>query len=245
LGFLSFANPGGLNPEGAFATFTVRTDGTGLRALPRPVVLPGSRVIPTFRVGGSGAGAAITVELPSVAALPRPGHVHEVFLVGRRDLRDVLQLTSFGRRDTLAMFLSTDGRRVFFIASADPFGRNPDGNCQLFSIDTVGGHLRQLTRFVQGEASPRGCAFAGPPGCAIGYAIQDAVRGTVVFDSSCDASGLGSLGHQMFAMRPDGTGFRQLTATRGFREEADGGVFDEQVGQAMIAATFAFGGRGR
>jgi hypothetical protein len=43
-----------------------------------------------------------------------------------------------------------------------------------------------------------------------------------------DAFGTNPLGHQIFAMRQDGTGLRQLTATRGFVEEAGGGVFDEQ-----------------
>ena len=42
IGFYSFANPEGLNPQGQLTGFTVRTDGTGLRALPAPVVLPGS-----------------------------------------------------------------------------------------------------------------------------------------------------------------------------------------------------------
>ena len=244
LGFLSFANPDGLNPDGALAPFTVRTDGTGLRTFPRPVVVSGSQVIPTFQLTGSSA-AVITVELPILTTLPgsRIGNVQEVFLIAGSH---VLQLTNFGRRETQAMFVSTDGARAFFTASADPFHRNREGQCQLFSIDTLGDDMRQLTRFVQGETSPRGCFFARPPGCAIGNAVQDSVNGTVVFDSSCDAFRLGSLGHEIFAMRPDGTGFRQLTATRGFREEADGSVFDEQVGQAMIAGGFrVVGGRGR
>jgi hypothetical protein len=245
VGFLSFANPDGLNPDGVFAPFTVRTDGTGLRTFPPLVVVSGSQVIPTFQLTGSTA-AAITVELPILSALPpaRVGNVHEVFLVGRQH---VLQLTKFGRRETLAMFVTRDGRRAFFIASADhPPGNNPEGNCQLFSIDTLGDHIRQLTHFTQGgEASPRGCFFAAPPGCAIGNAVQDHVSGTVVFDSSCDAFHLGALGHEIFAMRPDGTGFRRLTATRGFHEEADGAVFDEQVGQAIIAGVFRVFGRAR
>jgi hypothetical protein len=49
--------------------------------------------------------------------------------------------------DTSRVFLARDGRHAFFRASADPFGTNPSENCQLFSVDTLGAHLRQLTTF--------------------------------------------------------------------------------------------------
>src|SRR5262249_60093288 len=52
IGFYSFANPEGLNPEGQLTPFAVKIDGTKLRALPPPIAQPGSQVIPRFAVTG-------------------------------------------------------------------------------------------------------------------------------------------------------------------------------------------------
>jgi hypothetical protein len=41
---------------------------------------------------------------------------------------------------------------------------------------------------------------------------------------ACDPLGSNPYGVQMFAMRPDGSGLRQLTAARGLVGEADGTV---------------------
>jgi hypothetical protein len=217
--------------------------------VPVPVALQGSQVVPVFQVSGFGTGA-LTLQLETLASEPRfdppppnPLHVTEVFFLGARNL---LQLTNFGRWDTYAEFLSVNGRRVFFIASADPLGHNPAAVCQLFSIDTQGGHLRQLTPFTQSEpARNSGCSFNVPPGCAIGYVFQDPVTRAVVFDATCDPFGTNPIGHQAFVMRPDGTGFRQLTAARGFVEEPDGTVSTEQVAQLVTSGMFAARARAR
>src|SRR5262249_41052375 len=71
-------------------------------------------------------------------------------------------------------------------ASADPLGANSSGTCQLFSIDTLGTGLRQLTHFSQPEYSVAGCAALVPPGCIIHPSGLDAATGTLVFGSSCD-----------------------------------------------------------
>src|SRR5438132_1355423 len=45
-------------------------------------------------------------------------------------------------------------------------GKNPSENCQLFSVDTLGGDLRQLTEFRESIGrSHIGCDEGGPPGC--------------------------------------------------------------------------------
>jgi hypothetical protein len=116
---------------------------------------------------------------------------------------------------------------------------------QLFSIDTLGGRLRQLTRFTQSEPGHSGCAYNVPPGCAIGWALLDPRTRTIVFDSSCDPFGTNPAANQVFAMRSDGTGLRQLTAARGFVEEADGAVSTEQVGDPVTSGMFAPPGRRR
>jgi hypothetical protein len=105
--------------------------------------------------------------------------------------------------------------RTFFLASADPFGTNPYGNCQLFSIGTLGSGLRQLTRFDSGSPAMGGaCWNPFPPNCSVGLsglAFQDPVTNALVFESGCDPLHANPFGEQVFAMRPDGGGLRQLT----------------------------------
>jgi len=192
----------------------VNVDGTGLRAVAAPVVLPGSRVQHTFQITG-GAGNVVSLVLPGMPANPLPTFppISEVFLI---DGANLLQLTKFHRSDTFGELLSVDRRRVFFRASADPFGTNPSENCQLFSIDTLGVHLRQLTHFNAGEGHATSGCFPnrGPPGCSLDVFIQDPVTRTLVFYSGCDPFGRNPNG-QIFAMRPDGSGLRQLTDSSG------------------------------
>lgn len=159
--FFTSANPDGMHPEGGF--FTVKTDGTALRALPAPVVLSSSRVVPTFKITGPGT-SVLDLSLPGTPVNGRPGEPathNEVFVLAGKTL---LQLTNFNRNDTLSEILTADRRRAVFRASADPLGTNGSENCQLFSIDTLGAHLRQLTHFRDGEQehAPNGCRV-GPP----------------------------------------------------------------------------------
>lgn len=58
----------------------------------------------------------------------------------------------------------------------------------------------------------------GGPSGGVG---ADPVTGTVVFPSDCDPLGRNPFGYQMFAMRPDGSGLRQLTNARGRETSAD------------------------
>jgi hypothetical protein len=63
-----------------------------------------------------------------------------------------------------------------------------------------------------------------PPGCFVGYEFvgQDPVTKAVVFDTACDPLGANPFGEQIFAIRPDGTGLRQLTDAAGFTTHPDG-----------------------
>src|SRR5262245_29817664 len=206
--FFTYANPDGLHPGGAF--FTVNTDGTRLESVPIAAALPGGQLVPRFEVAG-GRTEILTLPLPgtpvnSVSSFPLT--IFEVFLLEGKNL---LQLTNFGRVDTGRGLLSANGGRVFFTASADPLGANPSENCQLFSIDRVGGHLRQVTRFREGARSVNGCSNLPPPGagCNVQVTTQDPVTRTVVIQSSCDPLGTNSNGgSQIFAMRPAGSRLR-------------------------------------
>jgi hypothetical protein len=240
IAFASAADPDGLNPGGQLAVFTIRTDGTGLHVFPLPAAaaLAGSRVVPVFEVaGGPSSVHPITLSAPGVpvnASAITVG-VLEVYVV---DGRNVLQLTNFRRADTFTLFQSPRGKQIFFEASGDPLRINPNENCQLFSIDVLGGRLRQLTHFGDGNRSTIGCLPGPPPGCSFDFpasVAQDRLTGTLIFESSCDPLGTNPHGNQIFAMRPDGSGLRQLTHTRGFVTEADGSVVVELPGPVEYA----------
>jgi hypothetical protein len=226
--FFTYANPDGLHPGGAF--FTVNTDGTGLEAIPLAVALLDSQIASRFEITG-GRTEILTLDLPGTpenSVFNYPPTIFEVFLL---DGKKLLQLTNFRRVDTGRGFLSADGRRVFFTASADPLGANPSKNCQLFSIGRLGGHLHQVTRFREGARSANGCAnFSPPNGCNVQVTTQDPVTRTVVFQSSCDPLGTNPGGSQIFAMRPDGSRLRQLTDTRGVVRGTDGSLTVEIPG---------------
>jgi len=210
-------------------------DGSGFKRVRDPVALPGSRVVTTFNVTNLGTNL-VDLELPGTPVNPVPGilpAISEVFLV---DGKRLLQLTNFHRVDTFGLFLSVDRRRAFFAASADPLGRNPSENCQVFSIDTFGAHLRQVTDFNRGRSAGSSCADLLGPGCRLDDARQDPATRSVVFYASCDPLGTNPYGGQVFAMRPDGSGLRQLTAARGFATDADGTVRVELPGPIAYSA---------
>src|SRR5262249_40681986 len=136
--------------------------------------------------------------------------------------------TNFRRLDTFLGFLTPTRTRGFFLASADPVGMNPDGYCQIFSTNSSGTGLRQVTHL-----NSRVCRPLYGPGCAqpqgIGYGyyrliFQDPVTESVVFDSNCDPLGTNPLGYQLFAMRPDGDGLRQLSEASGLTTNPDGSI---------------------
>src|SRR5262249_24376388 len=118
------------------------------------------------------------------------------------------------------------------VASADPFGSNPMQRPQVFAVDTLGRHLRQVTQFHDIDPA-RECGGL-PPLSACGTATQTGVqdpRGrTVVSDSSCDLFNTGTLGEQLFAI--DSHTFRivQLTAARGCVVAPDGSITVEMPG---------------
>ena len=211
--FLSVANPDGLNPNADAAIFTVKTDGSLLRRLPVPMVVPGSVIVPAFAITGPRPTATLFFLPGEPVNIPGTrGGIVEVFTV---DGDNLLQLTNFHRSDTSTPLLAADGQHVFFVASADPFGTNPTTNCEIFSIDRNGADLRQISHVGSDETSVNGCFFGPPPGCAVAFLGQDHVTQTLITYSSCDPLGANPYGSQIFALRQDGSGLRQLTQLRG------------------------------
>jgi hypothetical protein len=196
-----------------------------LVGVPPPIVVPGSEVVPSFGVTGLRTNL-VRLAVPGTpvsppTAPPAPFPLTEAFL---QDSKNLTQLTNFRRTDTFIGFLNPSRTRAFFMASADPFGTNPSESCQLFSVDTFGGGLRQVTHFeprTRSRVIIPGCFAPSRPHCSIngaGYyrvVFQDAVTKAVVFDSSCDPLDANPNGGQLFAMRPDGRGLRQLTDAAG------------------------------
>ena len=68
------------------------------------------------------------------------------------------------------------------------------------------------------------------PTISILNVFLDPITETVLFGPSCDPLGRNPFGEQLFAMRPDGTGLRQLTNLRGMTTDPDGTVHVELPG---------------
>jgi hypothetical protein len=247
--FYSTSNPAdptgvllrGLNPEGTTRAFSVNTHSKIVSVLPAPTVLGGG-FTPDFSITGPST-SLLQIQVARMGAVGPPlqlgGRIFEVFVASGEDL---LQLTNFGRAETFPGSFSTDRRRVFYIASANPVGENQSEDCQIFSVDTLGTDLHQVTHFRGADHSIRGCGSGLAPGCWIGVDVfggpyQDPVTQALVFDSICDPLGANPDGEQFFAIRPDGSGLRQLTFTRGMRTGADGSVDVELPGPQAYSAT--------
>jgi WD40 repeat protein len=222
-----------MNQEGKVSAFSVKTDGSSLEAF-STAALPGSQLVPIFAITGN-RPIAVPGFVPGVPSGPMYTNpplteVSELFVV---DGPNVLQLTNFGRADTVSngALVASDQAQVFFVASADPLRTNPLENCQLFSIDRDGADLRQLTNFGGNGHSQVGCDFnEDAHGCPMELTAQDVTTQTLVFGSTCDPFGSNPSGEQIFAMRPDGKGLRQLTNLRGLFKEPDGTVHAELPG---------------
>jgi hypothetical protein len=237
--FQTYADPEGARPAdpSTLSFFTIGIDGRHLTALPRPTLSPGAEVIPTFGVTGDRL-ELLRVSLPGTPVGPTtatPGSIFpitDIFVQYGKKL--LLQLTNYRRVDTFAGFLTPDRKRAVFIASADPVHMNPYGICQLFSVDVHGGMPRQITHLDSGaRGTTAGCFRAD--GISYGYyrtVAHDPVTGTIIFDSTVNALSLpgAAYGDQIFAIRPDGRGLRQLTDAAGGTTNPDGSIRFELPG---------------
>jgi hypothetical protein len=209
--------------------FTVDVDGSHLEPVPDTSVTDGNVVL-DFGLVGSG-GNIIKGRFPDRTPIVDLGvsgaPVIELFFIkGPR----ALQLTLFDYPDTGGGFRSQLARgRAFFVASADPLGRNSENICQIFSVDTLGAGLRQLTHFPADGRPKHGCNAGADFACSVSGLGVDSMTGGMLFASSCDPRGRNPNGEQFFSMRADGSGLRQISAFRGV-ERVDGGVTVEMAG---------------
>jgi hypothetical protein len=236
INFKSCANPNGTNPDGTYLQMTIKTDGSGLNVpLPIPIAVGGGVITVQFVITGD-TPQAIDVVVPGPPTNDPPlvgwPETYDLFVID--EVKNILQLTNYKRVDTRRGPVDVDREHIYFGASADPLGTNPSLNCQLFSIDRLGGNLRQLTNFRETEHSVWGCQGGPrPSGCYVysgGIGFQDPRSRTVLFSSSCDPLGTNPNGDQIFAIQPDGSGLRQLTDSRGLVKEADGRYSGELPG---------------
>jgi hypothetical protein len=215
--------------EGGGSLFTVNTSGGEPEALPLPAALPSGDIDPTL--------AVISSRLMTSAVLQHSDGSLDLFLF-RPDGR-LLQLTNLHTHDLRSEDPSPNQRRFLFITPEDPLGTNPSHNCQIFSVNDFATGLRQLTHFSETDQATSGCNFTLPrSGCAISTTFWDPVTSEIVFYSTCDPFGTNPSGGQLFAMRPDGSHLRQLTASRGLTIDADGTV------TADLPGPFRYSGAG-
>ncbi len=223
-------------------TVTLNADGTpqGEPQAVQVVSFGEGVVIPIFEITGAEAYAFIAV-VPGRTPVNGGSAIAEAFVVElpgatqRPDGR-VLQVTNFGRSDTGRAGITTDSQHVLVYASADPLGTNPANQCEWFSVDRLGSDLQQLTSFSAVGERGRNCGDSGAPGCTIlGHSRMDLRTDAVVFDSTCDPLGTSPHdGDQIFAMRPDGSGLRQLTDTQGMITHPDHSIDVELPGPFHI-----------
>jgi hypothetical protein len=218
-------------PDGR--AFQVATDGKSpeKEIPPPPALVPGARIVPLFNVTGASPEIVLVYfpDRPAVNPYPVRGAVGVTELF-RIDAKNLVELTNFGRSDTGYQGGLIARGRVLFTASANPSGENPAEICQLFSINPLGGDLRQLTHLPSDGRPSNGCSFAFDTACSISAVFLDPITGTVLIKSSCDPVSANPFGDQLFAMRPDGTGLRQLTNARGMTTDPDGTVHVELPG---------------
>jgi hypothetical protein len=230
----------GATADGTFTAFQVhRHSGNPEKELPPIITDPDARVVSQFGITGRHLTGVIGFFLETPAENDPNRFVREVFVV---EGKNALQLTKFERFDTSTGGLGARGlflrNRLIFLASADPVGENPGKTCQLFSIDKLGGDFHQLTHLppdgpppTSYAPSPGNCIFPAP-GCGITNISTtiDHRTETLMLSSSCDPLGGNPFGDQIFAMRADGTGLRQLTMARGMTTDPDGTVHVELAG---------------
>src|SRR5262249_33290986 len=147
-------------------TFRIGIDGSGQERVPPPSVVPSgahAQISPVFFVTRP-TGSVLSLELGGEPVNPYQAleqfPVVEVF---RLDGDNIVQLTKFHRFDTSGVATSGTQRRTLVLASDPNSGANPLENCQFFSMDPLGGPLRQLTSFDEQAPSTEGCTYGPPP----------------------------------------------------------------------------------
>jgi len=205
---------------------SVRVDGSEFRDISLPPGFAGAQVAPQFAITSAQRSTAL---LLLDGDTPEPHR--EVFVSQGMNL---LQVSNFKRLDTSDPLLSNDGSQVYFVGSGNPRGQNPTENCQVFEVSSLGGEVRQISDFHEGDTSGNGCIFSAPDGCAASFLGQDPQTGTLVLHSNCDPLGSNPYGAQIFALDPTTRDIRQLTGLRGIE------IPGEDVVEVELPGPFAY-----
>lgn len=187
----------GQNPDRSFELFVVNSDGTGLRQLTQ-----GSSAR-HFSAGGriSRDGSRIAFLSTENLLGTNSDHSMELFII-RPDGTGLSQLTFFALPDFVdPPSISDDGSKVVFDSNANPLGTNQDLLSEVFSINTDGTGLTQITNSVDTDS------------------FSPSIRGDgseFVFVSNADFTG-GNPNNavQIFRANANGTGIVQLTSGGG------------------------------
>lgn len=210
--------------------WVVKTDDHSIRRRPDPTLpaVAGGAVKETFQILPP-TGRVLGFLLSDPATFDPTDPTSAAFELFWRSGRNLLQVTNFKRYDTDARGIQRSSRRVVMTAAADPLGTNPSHRCQFFDVGYLGGDYRQLTRF--GDEVGVGCYT----GCRIAWSWVDATTRSLFLASTCNLVDQGTVGMEVFSLRPDGSGLRQLTRTAGVRRGTDGTLEVEMPGPYAVA----------
>jgi hypothetical protein len=242
--FQTYVDPDGSNPEHTFAGFTVRIDGSRLEPVPIPVSVPGGKVIPSFAVGGGRGTSLIRLSLSGTPVKHRPagdGPITEVFV---RDGENLRQLTNFRCQDGRVPQHRPDARVL------PGLGRPARYQPQRKLPAVLHWHSRWRQIAAPGDPLHLAGPYhrAGMRRCRLGVSgLPDrkrvlpcgpsiSVTKAIVFESTCDRFHVNPFGDQLFAMRPDGGGLRQLTDASGMTTNPDGSFRVELPGPYAYSA---------
>jgi Tol biopolymer transport system component len=192
IAFNSAADLVGLNPDHTREIFLVNDDGTGLRQFT-------SSDDSSFasRLSADGSKMAFISRGDLVQGKNRDNS-SELF-VANVNGPGLTQLTRATNLDAEDPSTSGDGSLIVFDANGNYTGQNPDRGFELFVVNSDGSGLRQLTQ----ERDARFASFSGRisrDGMRIAFVSTENLLGTNADHSM-----------ELFTIRPDGTGLRQLT----------------------------------
>ena len=197
--FISNQNYTGENPDGDYHFFLATTDGTTVTQLTtQNVVKPGGSVPRGGQVSSDGT-VVVFQSAVNLAGL-NPNEISQIFAVDGDggNLRQVTDGTFSGND----LSLSADGSKIAFVSDANPLGNNPDGNSEIFVINTDGSGLAQVTiTSVWDNAEPR--------------ISNDGSRIAFVSEADPIPLGNGDSSMEVYVANSNGSGITQLTATIG------------------------------
>ncbi len=227
-------------PTGAFSIWTIHADGSHLRRLSRPCPAGGSppACSDDSWAAWSPDGKHIALARISGALRPKGVPINDATAFYRDELiitdengRHPRTLVWRGpwRGDPKAPAWSPDGKRIVFVGTYMNSPTNGSGcECRaLYVINTDGSGLRRIT---PPSIRPGGRPDWSPDGRTILFRTHP----------GDDTTGLGA---NLYTIRPDGTGLRQLTHAPSYDRVLDGGYSPDGTSIVFETSNGAVGGQ--